>query len=124
MGVKIPLTEKDVATIEAMSGWGMTMQQIAQVLKMNKRTLERRIKDTPAELGAAVALERGRAVAASVVARKCYEMASSGKEPGMTQFWLQCRADWKKTEANPQQANNPEVKVVIELPYNGRKNVE
>lgn len=96
---RIPLSAQEVKNIEAMAGLGMSMVQISQVLGMSKATLERRMNDSPPELAAKEALDRGRAVAIAAVSKTAFEMAKSGKESGMTQFWLQCRADWKKTES-------------------------
>lgn len=96
---RIPLSAQEVKNIEAMAGLGMSMTQISHVLGMSRATLERRMKDSPPELAAKEALDRGRAMAISAVSKTAFEMAKSGKESGMTQFWLQCRANWKKTES-------------------------
>lgn len=94
--VKIELSPRQVESLEAMAGYGMSMEKIAHALGMSKVTLERRIKDSPPELGAKDAMTRGRAKAEAEVVQTAHRMATSGKESGMTQFWLQCRAGWKK----------------------------
>lgn len=94
--IKIVLSEKQVASIEAMAGYGMSIEKIAHVLGMSKATMERRMRDTPGEMGAKEAVDRGRAKAEAEVTQTAHKMAASGKEPGMTQFWLQCRAGWTK----------------------------
>lgn len=124
---KIPLSPKEVESIESMSGYGMSMEQIAQVLRMSKATLQRRLNDTPPELGAKNALERGRAIAITNITKTAFDMARSGKESGMTQFWLQCRAGWVKKEGIELTGKNgaplqsgPPPQVTIVLPDNGR----
>ncbi len=125
---RIPLSEKEVASIEAMSGYGMTMTQIASVLGMSKATLERRMKDSPPELAAKLALERGRNIAISNVTKTAFDLAKSGKNDGMTQFWLQCRAGWKKAGGNGvtveasagSKEEDSAPKVIVTIPDNGR----
>ncbi len=94
---KIPLTQDDVATIMRLAGIGLNRDKIAAYFGMCKRTLERRVKDTP-ELNIDVALAQGKAIAEERVTTTAYDMASSGKSPSMTRYWLNCRAGWRATE--------------------------
>jgi hypothetical protein len=68
--------------------------KIAAALRISKVTLERMSKRNAAVRDA---LERGRAQAESMVAQSAYEMATSGRHPIMTRFWLQARAQWRTT---------------------------
>jgi AraC-like DNA-binding protein len=48
-------------------------------------------------------LELAAATANAVVANMAYAMASSGKEPAMTMFWLKTRAGWRETQITQNQ---------------------
>jgi hypothetical protein len=56
-------------------------------------------------------IELAAAIANAVVANIAYAMASSGKEPAMTMFWLKTRAGWRETQITQNQqldaAGNP-----------------
>jgi hypothetical protein len=93
---KLELTEDDFKRIETMAGLGLPVDHMASILGMSKKTFERRMADTP---GAIDALEKGRAVASQQVMATAYKMATSGKVPAMTMFWLKCRERWKETQA-------------------------
>lgn len=90
---KIVLTPQQIQNIETMAGYGLTVEKIATLLGISKRTFERRMKDTP---GAADALSKGRAKASLDVIQTAYEMATSGKSAAMTIFWLKVREGWKE----------------------------
>lgn len=98
MGSKIDLTKKQVESIAAMAGHGLNVTTIAHALGMSKKTLERRIKDSPPELGAADALARGRAIAKQIVSQTAFNMASGGRDASMTRYWLNCRAGWAEKQ--------------------------
>jgi hypothetical protein len=90
---RIDFDAQEIKRIETMSGLGLTVDQMAAVLGVSKKTFERRIEDTPA---AKDALEKGRALAAFNVTETAYKLAISGKVPAMTMFWLKCRARWRE----------------------------
>lgn len=75
---------------------GLTIEAIALIVGMKKRTLERRLKEREGTGG----LEKGRAEAEYNVANTAYTMAVSGGNPAMTMFWLKCRAGWKETSVH------------------------
>lgn len=89
------LTKKQIGEIEEMAGCGMTVAQIAGILGLSKKTLERRVKGTS---DAFDALEKGRAKAARQVTATAYGLAISGQSPAMTMFWLKCRAGWTEKQ--------------------------
>lgn len=104
---KIALTAEQVKQIERLSGLGLTVEKIATFFSISKKTLERRLKDTP---GAADALLKGRAVAEEEVTQTLYDMATSGKCPVATIFWLKCRARWKdETKDDPPEDTGKQV---------------
>lgn len=86
------LTDKEVNQVATMAGYGMPMDQIAAVMEMSEKTLERRQKD---DERVAEAIHKGRARASAKVRQTAYELATSGKCYQMTMFWLKCREGWK-----------------------------
>lgn len=90
---KVTFTDKDIEQIETMAGLGLPMKHLAAILGVSKDTVERRVHDTP-EIAAA--LERGRAKAAATVYQTMFEMATSGKVPAATFFWLKCQENWRE----------------------------
>ena len=81
--------------IGRMRGLGMTVKQIAHVLGMHEETFENRIKENP-ELEAV--MNMGVSIAHKQVTETAFAMATDGKNPAMTMFWLKCRANWKDTQ--------------------------
>lgn len=97
---KIEFTDKDIQQLEIMSGMRMPVKYIAAILGCSKETLDRRIADTP-KFTEAVA--NGRAKASTKVFQTAYSMATSGKCPSLTIFWLKTQEGWKEpvhVEAN------------------------
>ena len=78
-------TEKEIRQLETAAGMGFTLQQLAKIFLISKKTLERRMADYPNIYDA---LERGRLKAKMNVRGMAYKMATDGKNPGMTMFWL------------------------------------
>lgn len=81
--------------IGRMRGLGMTLKQIAHVLGMNEDTFEKRIAEDP-ELE--MVINAGVSIAHKQVTETAFAMATDGKNPAMTMFWLKCRANWKDTQ--------------------------
>lgn len=80
--------------IETMAGLGMAMSEICLILGVSKRTLERRVRK---HKSFREALDRGRAKVNMSVAKKAYEMATSGEHERTTMFWLRSRNGWSET---------------------------
>lgn len=95
MPKKTPFTPKEVEQIESLTGYGLTTEKIADFFGICKKTFLRRVKYSP---GAKEALTKGRIKANALVAQTCYEMATSGKVPSATFFWLKCRAGWSEQD--------------------------
>ena len=93
MASRKELSEEDIKKLETMAGLGMTMQNMAAVLGISKRTLERRVSEEDQIFDA---LEKGRAKATHAVAAHAFELATNGKNVAMTMFWLKCRAGWSE----------------------------
>ncbi len=86
--------EKQIETVQFLAGIGLTVKKIAAYFQMSKSTFERRCSIQP---GIYDALEKGRAQAGAKVMKTAFDMATSGKHPIMTMFWLKCREGWKES---------------------------
>lgn len=92
---KFEITRSDMAQVEKLAGYGLTIEMIVNVLGVSKRTFERRCKESKPLFDA---LLKGRSIAAMNVAKTAYELAVSGKCPTMTIFYLKSRLGW---QSNP-----------------------
>ena len=90
---KVNLTEEQYKQIGVMSGIGLTLPQIAALIGVNYRTLDRMLVRDP-KLKDVV--DQGRANAIAKVSQTAYKMAASGKNSDMTKFYLRCRAGWSE----------------------------
>ena len=87
-------TDEELVLIEKYSGLGLSIKKIAPLLNIGTSTLERCF--TTNDYYIADAVHRGRSKAEAAVTNTAFKMAKSGKQPGMTQFWLKTRAGWKE----------------------------
>lgn len=79
-------TDKDRATVKALTGYGVTQEDIATVLQINRTTL---IKYFQREMAV------GTIEANSAVAQSLFQMATRGKNVAAAIFWLKVRGGWK-----------------------------
>jgi hypothetical protein len=93
VATRFTILDSEVKKIEAMAGIGLNVEEIASIYGVSKSTLTRGLKKNRA---ARDALLKGRSDAKKDVFQTAYEMATSGKCPTMTIFWLKCRAGWKE----------------------------
>ena len=113
-----------IKQIEALSGVGLNMEQIAGYFGVSDQTLERAIKKDAA---LREAIKKGRSLALAKVGETAYKMATSGKDTAMTIFWLKCKMGFKDTSkvehthAGPNgEPINTSPQVIISIPDNGR----
>lgn len=76
-----------IRQVETMAGLGLRTEDIAAVVGVGKRTIERRLLE---------AVQRGRSRATAQVAQTAFRMAVSGETPAMTMFWLKCQGRWRE----------------------------
>jgi len=108
----IPDFDKDdLAKVKRLAGLGLSQKKIAHVFGIHFRTFEERMKK---DERIRMAYDQGVAEATVEVANKAYEMATDGKNPAMTMFWLKCKDNWKET-----QKHELTTKVTIEDLVNG-----
>ena len=84
-------TPEQKKTVEAMSAYGISEEEVARTIGehgIDPKTLRKHFRH---------ALDIGATKANSAVAQTAYQMATSGKCPAATMFWLKCRAGWKET---------------------------
>lgn len=99
------ITAEEIKQCEAMAGLRLTLEQMGRILNVSKSTMDRRVKEQP-ELQEAI--ERGRAQASAKVRQMAYKMATSGKHPVMTIFWLKCQEGFRERDEEDRQ-----VKIVL-----------
>lgn len=85
-------TKVALAAIENLAGLGMKLPDIGTLLGVSRSTMYLQSKDNEK---VKEALAKGKAKAIAKVAQTSFEMASSGKYPDMTKFWLKCQAGWE-----------------------------
>lgn len=95
MTAKYEPTQEERDKVKLLAIVGTRQDIIARLIKrplakkpMTDKTLRKHFTDE---------LELGTAEANGMVANACFNMAISGLEPGMTAFWLKCRAGWRET---------------------------
>ena len=80
-----------------LAGVGLNLNQIAAILEVSPSTLDRLIARDESLAGA---IEKGRASASTKVMQTAFKMATSGKDTGMTIFWLKTREQWSEKKAD------------------------
>lgn len=81
---------KNRATVEAMISYGIPQEDIAAVLKIDKKTLRKHYRDE---------IDTATAKANSQVGQRLYQKALQGDVASMI-FWLKTRAKWSETIKN------------------------
>jgi len=84
-------THEQKKNVEAMAAYGIPEEEIARAIGehgIDPKTLRKYFRHQ---------LNVGATKANSAVAQTAYQMATSGKCPAATMFWLKCRAGWKET---------------------------
>lgn len=82
-----PMQSREVSVMAAL---GLSPKEIALVTNVDEKMLKLYYQRE---------LSVSQAIANVVVARKALEMASSGRFPEMTKFWLKSQAKWKETNS-------------------------
>lgn len=102
---RIDLGPDDIKRLETMAGLGIPTHHMAAILGIGPATLDRVIKR---DKRVAEAIARGAAQASADVRATAYKMATSGKWPAMTIFWLKVRERWREPrfedDDNPDQS--------------------
>ena len=82
-------TETQRKQVEALSGYGIPMEQIGALVGCDAKTLALRYADE---------LERGRAMANSSVAKTLFEKATKDKDTTALIWWTKARMGWSEKQ--------------------------
>jgi hypothetical protein len=80
-------TDDQRRMVKSMAAYGIRQEEIAATISVSAKTLRRRFRKE---------LDRGATEANTQVGQTMYQMATSGKSPVSTMFWLRCRAGWRQ----------------------------
>lgn len=83
------LTDKELAEVEVLAGLGMRFEDIALSKGMCLDTLKKYADEQ---------LQRGKAKAKAQVMQSAFKMATNGKTPAMTMFWLKTQCGWREVQ--------------------------
>lgn len=78
-------TPKELKQLETAAGLGLNEREICKMFFISRATLHRRMAEFP-EVNEAI--HRGRITSKMAVRASAYKMATDGKHPAMTMFWL------------------------------------
>lgn len=99
-------TDKDRATVKAMASYGISQEDIGNVIGVSHTTLRKYFES---EIATAAIQANAK------VAETCYAMAVSGQHPAATFFWLKTRAGWREVERIEHTgADGEPVKIIVE----------
>lgn len=79
-----------------MAGMGLPQKYLAVMCDMAESTFEKMRKE---DERVNQALKKGEQEALGAVITTAWEMASSGKQPAMTMFYLKCRGRWRENDS-------------------------
>lgn len=102
---KIILSPDQIETVELCAGRGLTLDDIAAILKISPKTLDRRLSDDEA---VREAYDRGRASAKKFVVDKLFEQIEKGKMSAII-FYLKTQCGWRETEQTTEQRTEVQI---------------
>lgn len=80
-------SEGDRKTVRTLARYGVPYENIASVVGISDRTLSKAFR---------AELDLGKSEANAAVMQTCFQMATSGRHPAATFFWLKCQAGWRE----------------------------
>lgn len=85
---RFQVTNDKRQTVRVLAGYGLKQEEIVHMIGIRSpKTLRKYFQNE---------LESGTAEASAQVAQTLYKMATSGKHPAATMFWLKTRARWRE----------------------------
>ncbi len=83
-------TEEQRRTVKSLSAYGIKQEEIAEMVDLRSaKSLRKHFRQE---------LNRGAIEATAQVSQTLYKMATSGKHPAATIFWLKTRAGWREIQ--------------------------
>jgi hypothetical protein len=100
-------TEEQRRTVKSLSAYGIKQEEIAQMVGLRStKSLRKHFRQE---------LDRGAIEATAQVAQTLYKMATSGKHPAASIFWLKTRAGWREIQiVETRPAATPDFVVALE----------
>jgi predicted transcriptional regulator len=86
-GVLFEPTDDQRRLVRALSGFGVTHDDIARQVGCEPKTLRKHFRDE---------LDRGSVEATAKVAQSLFQMATTGKNVAAAIFWMKCRGGWRE----------------------------
>lgn len=109
MSNKIILSPDQIKSVERMAKLGLTLDEIAYILRISPKTLDRRLED---DESVRLAYDTGRAIAKETVVGKLFEKIESGNIAAII-FWLKTQAKWREKDV---EVENDKGRVIFYLP--------
>ena len=88
--------EAERELVKELAGLGIRQSDICRLIRRKGKP----IGETTLRKHFADELDLGGIEANARVAMTLFKMATSGEHPGMTAFWLKCRAGWRETQVH------------------------
>lgn len=82
-------TDENRRTVRTLARYGVPHENIANVIGISRPTLSKSFRHE---------LDLGKSEANAAVMQTCFQMATSGRHPAATFFWLKCQAGWRERE--------------------------
>jgi hypothetical protein len=100
-------TEEQRRTVKSLSAYGIKQDEIAEMVNLrSSKSLRKHFRRE---------IDRGAIEATAQVGQTLYKMATSGKHPAATIFWLKTRAGWREIQiVETRPAAPPDFVVVLE----------
>jgi hypothetical protein len=93
-GKKIQLTDEQLSDLPKLAGYGLTLDQIADLWGIGNRTLRKRMEE---DEDIRALYKKGRAEVFSKVGATIAQRAMSGKDMGASYFYAKTQMGWRET---------------------------
>ena len=99
-------TEKDRQFVVSCAGLGITQARIAKLLGISVPTLDKYFREE---------MDTAADKADTEVFNTLFRMATSGKDPAATIFWMKVRRQWRERDASEGEKQAPPSQIVINV---------